>query len=982
MPIPALPSDLDTASAPRWLRLDAAGRVVWLGLGWAADPGPWPQGPTLGASLQELLAQVPVRPGALQRWIFARDHGTACRSLRILPRTSSEDGPTLLLDIEPEHDAAGQLVGFLAATRTLEPRGASAAVAAPSALPERWRRAMQHDPAVGHFVRPLDGSAGVWDERMFSLFGLPVGPIAPSFEEVVERMVPSTQAGLLEAYLHPEIPEGMLQAQYEVRHDDGRRRWLDALWTMQQEADGRQVAVGTLRDVTAVVQQHYEAQLQREQLLMAADAAHIGLIRENFATGLCTTNRAARAMFGLPDEDTPVPNRVFVDRVHRDDRDSVRMARAAGRSGAADGGGEVRYRLQAAGGAITHIRARRRVVFDDAGQPVEMVAVLVDDTAQVQAAARERTLAERHEMALELGGLGQWHWPGATTSHYEFDHRQCQIYGLDPSASQMSLRQWAAAVHPADREGARLRWEQVGRSEIERGRAAFRIVRPDGEVRWVQISFAVQGRRGERPQRVHGTTQDVTERERLLAALREERLALQRSQALAGVGSAWRHLESGAGAWSPQMFAINRRDPALPTPTGAEALAYLPSPARERQLAAVRESQRTGEPYQMEYSVARDDGTLGWVRVWGVAESDESGRRVMHRYCAQDITEQNALQRSTEAARDRLQALFDNALNAIVVFDDDGRVSELNPAACELLGERREALLGRHIIEFGEAIGPRSLLEQWGPFRESGRARGQVRLRVGSDGVERFADFVATAHVQPGAHLCMLMDVTGRVMAERRLAQLAARQREDFEALQAEVARDVHDQLGQVLSALAYETDALVARDPNLRVMRTLVQRAVDTARDISRALRPPVLDLGLPEVLRMLARESSMIGDVAVEVELPATAPECDTATTHAVYRIVQEALSNVLRHADAQSVRITVQGGDGAGDSAGTELDVAVEDDGRGIDPDALASSPGLGVLGMVERARALGGRLDLQRRPTGGTCVRLRLPAPRRT
>lgn len=952
-----------------WLRLDASGRICGTSRSFAERFGNWLERLPDG-SLSTLLARAGVREGGRLRWAHALAEALPCPALELRPPEDADCASSLRMDIEPELDLDGRLQGFLAQVRESSAVDATAVQKAPTEWLARWYEAARHDLSVGHFVRPLDGSPGFWDEGMFRLFGLrPAGQV-PSFDEVVECVTPASLPALLEARRLADHDLRPQQSHYEVQDDDGTTRWVQSNWIVKHADDGRLCVFGSLRDVTALVRQRYEAQLQREQLLLAADAARIGLIREDFATGMCTTNRVAREMFGLRDGHAPVSNREFVDRIHRDDQGIAQVARAAARAGADDAGGEIRYRVEAAPGRITHVRSRRRVILDDAGLPSEMVTVLVDDTAQVQAAARERALAERHEMALDLGGLGQWHWSAAAPLHYEFDRRQCAIYGLGPTASQMSLQNWTASVHPADREGLRRHWDQVARSDVERGRAAFRIVRPDGELRWVQISYAVQGRRGEPPVRVHGTTQDVTERERLLAALREERLALQRSQALAGVGSAWRHLESGAGAWSPQMFAINRRDPALPTPTSAEALAYLPNPAREQHLAAVRESQRTGKPYQMEYAVARDDGTRGWVRLWGVVESDESGRRVMHRYCAQDITEQHALQRSTEAARDRLQALFDNALNAIVVFDDEGRVSELNPAACELLGDRREALLGRHIVEFGEAIGPQSLLEQWQPFRESGRAGGQVRLHVGSGGDERFADFVATAHVQPGTHLCMLMDVTARVMAERRLAQLAARQREDFEALQAEVSRDVHDQLGQVLSALAYETDALVARDPDLRVMRTLVQRAVATSRDISRALRPPVLDLGLPEVLRMLARESSMIGDVMVEVHLPADPPACDTATTHAVYRIVQEALSNVLRHADAAWSSITMHADDDA-------LEVTVEDDGRGIDVHRLAASPGLGVLGMVERARALGGRLDLQRRPAGGTCVRLWLP-----
>ena len=187
--------------------------------------------------------------------------------------------------------------------------------------------------------------------------------------------------------------------------------------------------------------------------------------------------------------------------------------------------------------------------------------------------------------------------------------------------------------------------------------------------------------------------------------------------------------------------------------------------------------------------------------------------------------------------------------------------------------------------------------------------------------------------------------------------------------------RDLHDGLGPVLGALTLKLDAarnLLAADPEA-VDRLLVdlkaqsQGAIADVRRLVYELRPPALDdLGLASALREYANQCANLGGLRIALEIPGTFPVLPAAVEVATYRIVQEGLNNVVRHAKAGSclVRVAIDG----------TLDVEISDDGAGLPPDRRA---GIGLISMRERAEELGGSFEVSTRAKGGTRVLARLP-----
>ncbi len=209
----------------------------------------------------------------------------------------------------------------------------------------------------------------------------------------------------------------------------------------------------------------------------------------------------------------------------------------------------------------------------------------------------------------------------------------------------------------------------------------------------------------------------------------------------------------------------------------------------------------------------------------------------------------------------------------------------------------------------------------------------------------------------------------------RRLSLKLAKTQEDERK---SLSRELHDQVGQMLTALRIElgnieefrhdSDGGFAR--HMTDARKLAEDTLRTVRDISKGLRPSVLDeLGLGPALSWQAREFTRRCGVPVEVQVSGRLDGLTESKRTCVFRVVQEALTNCARHAQASHIRITLEGSERA-------IGVTVEDDGVGFDVQA-SRSRGLGLLGVEERVKEPGGRIEISSQPSKGALLHCDLP-----
>lgn len=210
------------------------------------------------------------------------------------------------------------------------------------------------------------------------------------------------------------------------------------------------------------------------------------------------------------------------------------------------------------------------------------------------------------------------------------------------------------------------------------------------------------------------------------------------------------------------------------------------------------------------------------------------------------------------------------------------------------------------------------------------------------------------------------------------LRELAAHVESVREEERKHIAREVHDELGQTLTALRMdiavmemqtETSDLQLHQRSLS-MKSLVDQAISVMRNVASSLRPVALDMGLVPALKWLAHEFQQRTGISCNVELFANAINLDDERATVLFRIVQESLTNVLRHAEAQTVQIALS-------QVGSRYLLEIRDDGKGFDTSASMRSNAYGLLGIRERATMLGGLARIASQSGGGTVISVEVP-----
>jgi signal transduction histidine kinase len=263
---------------------------------------------------------------------------------------------------------------------------------------------------------------------------------------------------------------------------------------------------------------------------------------------------------------------------------------------------------------------------------------------------------------------------------------------------------------------------------------------------------------------------------------------------------------------------------------------------------------------------------------------------------------------------------------------------------------------------------------------ELGLTRSEERTAASADSVRRYLLWTFAGTLCGGLFLALA--TIGFILRLEReldlrradLQELSTRLLRAQENERRALARELHDEIGQSLSAILMETEgAECAEQPNgvhehLESIKGLAEKTVNQVRDLALLLRPSMLDdLGLAPALNWHARETSKRTGLNVKVSADDAIDRLPEEHRTCIYRLVQEAVNNAVRHANARTVEVAVR-------SERQKVIVTVQDDGAGFDTRFLR---GLGLLGMEERVRRLGGRLKVSSEPGRGTLVHASLP-----
>lgn len=352
-----------------------------------------------------------------------------------------------------------------------------------------------------------------------------------------------------------------------------------------------------------------------------------------------------------------------------------------------------------------------------------------------------------------------------------------------------------------------------------------------------------------------------------------------------------------------------------------------------------------------------------------------------------DISKRLKAEQEHERLANRLAGLLDSAMDAIITVDESQRIILYNRAAERIFGWPGSEVLGQPLLRL---LPQRFRAEHEAHVRHFGATGINSRqmgdgtvihgLRANGEEFPMDASISQLETAEGKLYTVILRDVTERVRAQRERSAFAAAANAIREEEKTRVARELHDELAQSLTVL--KMDANWVRDhfatdipasaAKLTEMLGVLDHTIAATRRIASDLRPLLLDdLGLQPAIEWLAANFTARYKVPCQLRVRDDLELAEPYAT-AVFRIVQESLANVGKHAQAKRVQVVIEPCPGA-------IDLAVIDDGRGYDPDAPRKVQSMGLMGVRERVHLLHGSVAIASRPGQGTRIEVRIPLP---
>ena len=629
-----------------------------------------------------------------------------------------------------------------------------------------------------------------------------------------------------------------------------------------------------------------------------------------------------------------------------------------------------------------------RIIKDENKRTIKIVGVNQDITSRKMAEESLALMVERFDLAVKAAHFGVWDYD-VKSNQNNWDEQMFILFGLNNVTNNLTYDEFIAFIHPDDQEYIRefttRMLQTTGEYDYE-----FRIVRPDGEVRHLKAFCLVQNDSGGKPLRVTGINYDISEEKFV-----QEKLKIneQKFRALVEASSdiIWEVDSQGRYTY---LSPIHERL------TGYKQEEVLGKRPFDFQLK--EESQNMSRLFMqtvekkanikgLENTILTKDGKQINLELNAVAFYDNNGEIAGYRGVNRDITSWKVARKALQESELKFRSLF-NSMNEGValhelVLDNEGNpvdyvIREINPAFIKHTTISAQNVMNKKATEaYDSAVAP--FLEVYANV---------VKTRVPVTFEEFYAPLdkefeISVFSPLPGWFATVFSDITQRKRSElaivesrEQLKKFAAHLQTIREEERLALSREIHDELGQILATfkinlglirnkIAKGDAEIDMEDISLKItsLFNLVDIMFKTTRKILTELRPELLDtLGIIEAIKSHAIEFQQDSNIKCYVFIPIKKLEIAPEQSLALYRIYQEAMTNILKHSSAEKVNISLT-------RKSNLVTLEIEDNGIGIEEDDLHKSGSFGIMGINERIELLQGKLTLKSKPEGGTVLR---------
>jgi PAS domain S-box-containing protein len=523
-----------------------------------------------------------------------------------------------------------------------------------------WLEEAQRVSHLGYWVWDLDSNRVIWSEETSRIFGLAPQTGSMDIAAVGDMFHPDDREAVFRSAEDAIRSGTRADCEHRLFRPDGEMRVVHSLGDVRKNSEGRTQMFGTTQDIT----ERKRAEEEREALSSALEQsnawleeaqriAHVGYwVWDLTADQLICSDEYYR-IHGLPPRKSPIELATVTERIHPEDRETVLgIADEAIRSGVHV---DCEHRLLLPDGEVRVIHSLADLKKDSSGRPYQMFGTTQDITQRKRAEQALRRTQFYLSEGERLAHMGSWasrdlgvRWSDDLDIYWSDE--VYNIFGFDPNNGTPKLRQFVSAIHPQDRtrlsEAIKTMHEQHCKCDV-----TSRVVRPDGEVRFVRcVGFPMvedgvfQG--------YHGTTMDVTEQELLTQQLRREQAYLAEAQSLAQIGSWACNLATREIFHSSEENArIYGFDPSQ-GPLAFDLFYGTILPEDERTIRAELENAiRAEADYDVDFRIRRVDGEIRFLR--GIGHRVASGEPGEYIGVTMDITERKC----AEEERERLRQL-------------------------------------------------------------------------------------------------------------------------------------------------------------------------------------------------------------------------------------------------------------------------------------------------------------------------------------
>lgn len=425
-----------------------------------------------------------------------------------------------------------------------------------------------------------------------------------------------------------------------------------------------------------------------------------------------------------------------------------------------------------------------------------------------------------------------------------------------------------------------------------------------------------------------------------------------------------------------------RGETAFPTPEGERHFEYVISPIRGVEGAAelvVANAWDITDRKQAEGELQRHRDHLEEL-----VQARTGALRASNEQLQSEVEYRRQAESALRASEERYRTIVETSQEGIWILDGEDRTRYANRRLAEMLGQTVPKMLGRSLFEFMDGEGEKAAREYLERRRRGISEVHEFRFR------RRDGSFIWTlVSVNPlrdsegryAGALSMVTDITIQKNAEERLRYLSTQLLKSQEEEQVRMAKEIHDSLGTQLAAIKFSLQRKISQlgsglSPEtirLEEIISLVQNGIEEIRRILGNLRPLMLDdLGILPTLNWFFREFQKVySGIGVEKEIEIQEEEIPEPLKIVIFRILQEATSNIAKHSRADQVRVSLAKGDGA-------VHLAIRNNGQGFHlEEILAQRRGLGLVSMRERAELSGGSFAIESAPGDGTSIRASWP-----